>query len=201
MKCLRFVNALPRERKILIRGNHEVLMRQMIFRDDYPRTHDIKNGTWNSAIDITRADYVEVMRAMRKNNEWWEYYNSCVNYAEIDNYILVHGWVPITSTLDGPRVREGWNDPDVCDDSDWESAAWLNGMAMWQDGARIEGKTIICGHWNSSWGHKNIHKTCQDQYSGDAIHYAFIDDGIVALDACTVVSHKINCFIIETEDE
>ena len=38
---------------------------------------------------------------------------------------------------------------------------------------------------------------CKDEYRGDAIHDAFIDDGIVALDACTVVSHKINCFVFE----
>ena len=193
-ECMRFVNSLPKDRKILIKGNHEVLMRQMICRDDYPRTHDIHNGTWNSAVDITRADYVEVMRAMRKNDEWWEYYNSCVNYAEVGNYIFVHGWVPITSTWDGPRVREDWRESD---DRDWEEAGWLNGMAMWQGGARIEGKTIICGHWNTSWGHKNIHKTCKDMYKGDAIHDSFIDDGIVALDSCTVVSHKINCYVFE----
>ena len=196
-EVLRFINSIPNERKILVRGNHEILMRDMIFRDDYPRTHDIRNGTWNSAIDITRADYVEVMRAMRKNDEWWKYYNSCVNYKEIENYIFVHGWVPITSTWDGPRAREEWNNPDVCDDKDWEEASWLNGMAMWQGGARIDGKTIVCGHWNTSWGWKNIRRACNDMYKGDAIHDAFIDDGIVALDACTVVSHKINCYVFE----
>ena len=196
-EVLRFINSIPNERKILVKGNHEILMRDMIFRDDYPRTHDIHNGTWNSAIDITRADYVEVMRAMRKNDEWWEYYNSCVNYAEVGNYIFVHGWVPITSTWDGPRVREGWNNPDVCDDRDWEEAGWLNGMAMWQGGARIEGKTIVCGHWNTSWAFKNIRHVCKDMYNGDAIHDIFLDNGIIALDACTVISHKINCFVFE----
>jgi len=193
-EVLRFVNSIPSDRKILIKGNHETLMRDMIFRDEYPRTHDIRNGTWNSAIDITRADYVEVMRAMRKNDEWWEYYNSCVNYKEIGNYIFVHGWVPITPTWDGHRVREDWRD---CDDKDWESAGWLNGIAMWQDGARIEGKTIVCGHWNTSYGWKYIRHMCKDQYEGDAIHDAFIDEGIIALDACTVVSHKINCYTFE----
>lgn len=190
-EVLRFINSIPSDRKILIKGNHEVLMRQMIFRDDYPRTHDIYNGTWNSAIDITRADYVEVMRAMRKNDEWWEYYNSCVNYKEIGNYIFVHGWIPITSTWDGPRVREGWRE---CDDKDWEEASWLNGMAMWQGGARIDGKVIVCGHWNTSWAWKNIRHKCEGLYDVDAIHEPFIDDGIIALDACTVVSKKVNCF-------
>lgn len=194
-ECMRFVNSIPSDRKILIRGNHEVLMREMILNlSDYPRTHDIRNGTWNSAIDITRADYVEVMRAMRKNDEWWEYYNSCVNYAEVGNYIFVHGWLPINSTPNGPVVRSDWRE---LDDKDWEEAGWLNGIATWTYGARIKDKTIVCGHWNVSWGWKNIRRACKDEYKGDAIHDSFIDDGIVALDACTVISHKINCYVFE----
>ena len=56
-ECLQFVNSL--ERKILIRGNHEDLMEEMI-AIHYPRTHDLSNGTYYSAVDITGKNNVEI---------------------------------------------------------------------------------------------------------------------------------------------
>jgi hypothetical protein len=190
-----FLNSILNEQKILIKGNHEYLMKHMITTGDWPRRVDELNGTWRTACDLTGVDVVEVCRAMRKNDAWWQYYNDCKPYAEIGNYILVHGWVPCVSNKDYTMsVMEDWRD---CSEIEWDEAAWLNGMHCWRKGARIDGKTIVCGHWNTSWGWSMIRNKCICQYDGDAIHDAFIDEGIVALDACTVVSHKVNCFVFE----
>lgn len=196
-ECLDFVNSLPDDRKILIMGNHEILMRQMIYGGLYPRAIDYKNGTWQSAVDLTHADTVEVLERMRKNDDWHKYYNSCKYFAEIGDYVIVHGWVPCVYKPGGAViVRPDWRE---VDDRDWEEATWLNGIAHWNYGGIIEGKTIICGHWNTSYGWNRLRRKCAREYDGDAIHDAFIDKGIVALDACTVVSKKVNCyrFIIE----
>ena len=55
-ECLQFVNSI--ERKILIRGNHEDLMEEMI-AIRYPRSHDVHNGTWDTAVDLTGRENVE----------------------------------------------------------------------------------------------------------------------------------------------
>ena len=44
IKCLEFVNNLPKNRKILIRGNHEDLMEEALERGEF-WAHDIHNGT------------------------------------------------------------------------------------------------------------------------------------------------------------
>lgn len=196
-EVLDFLNSIPNERKILIKGNHEILMYQMITTGDWPRRADEINGTWQTAKDLTGVDIAEVCRAMRKNDAWWQYYNNCQPYAEIGDYILVHGWLPCVHKPGGKAILVShWREYDYHSE-EWDKATWLNGMKCWYDDARPEGKTVICGHWNTSWGWSMIRNKCIRQYDGDAIHDAFIDEGIVALDACTVVSHKVNCFVFE----
>lgn len=194
-EVLEFINSIPSERKILIKGNHEYLMKHMITTGDWPRHADESNGTWRTARDLTGVDIVEVCRAMRKNDAWWQYYNECKPYAEIGNYIIVHGWIPCVSNMDYTMsVMKDWRD---CSEMEWDDAAWLNGMLCWYKGARIEGKTIVCGHWHTSWGWCRLRNKCANQFSGDAIFEPFVDEGIVALDACTVASGIVNCYVIE----
>lgn len=208
-ECLEFVNSIPNEQKILIRGNHEILMRQMVFGGNWPRGIDKHNGTWQTARDITGADIVEVIPKMRKNAKWWKYYNDTVYYKVIGDYILTHAWVPYKNTyvkdnkgkmVTVPEIIPV-NEWDIIDDAMWDTYfTWANGMEFWSKGARINGKTIICGHWNTSWAWKNIRHKCESLYGGDAIYEPFIDEGIVALDACTVVSKKVNCYKFTIEE-
>src|SRR5574344_676699 len=39
-----FLNSLPKERRILVRGNHEFLLQDLVQRG-YPESHDEHNGT------------------------------------------------------------------------------------------------------------------------------------------------------------
>lgn len=64
-------------------------------------------------------------------------------------------------------------------------------MKAWNIGYKLEGKTIYCGHWHSSWGHCKIDKICSE-YGKDADFSPFIKDGIVAIDACTAHSGIVN---------
>lgn len=50
LKCLNFVNSLPAERKILIRGNHEDLLEECLAREAF-FAHDIHNGTMDTIKD------------------------------------------------------------------------------------------------------------------------------------------------------
>ena len=59
-----------------------------------------------------------------------------------------------------------------------------------------EHKTIVCGHWHTSYGHsKYEHKGTE--FGEDADFSPYYGPGIIAIDACTAFSGKVNCLVIE----
>lgn len=132
---------------------------------------------------------------------------NCINYYEIGNYIFVHGWIPCESSASSLyqsrnlnyRYIRGWRDSN---DSQWEAARWYNGMEAWDKGIREEGKTIVCGHWHTSWGHSRLHhqgKEWETIFTEESLNNfkPFIDEGIIALDGCTAYSSIINVMKLE----
>ena len=124
---------------------------------------------------------------------------SAVDYYETEKYIFCHAWIPLVEEVDDDmieyfRYRPDWRD---ADESEWHKARWRNGMEMCcMHGVKEPGKTIVCGHWNSSWGHAHIGGSCSERGSS-AITTPFYADGIIAIDACTARSGRVNCIRIE----
>ncbi len=121
-----------------------------------------------------------------------------VDYFETERYVFVHGWVPCTQVYDktkliGYEIDENWRD---ASSKSWEKARWINGMEAAHYGAKVDGKTVVCGHWHCSFGHS--------KYEGDGGEFdnkpnfdTYYADGIIALDACTTISKKVNCIVVE----
>ena len=67
----------------------------------------------------------------------------------------------------------------------------------------LKGKTVVCGHWHSSWGHSRLHNKGPEFNTNEetACFDPFIDRGIIALDGCTAYSNQVNCIVIEDEPE
>lgn len=207
--CLGFVNSIPKERKILIKGNHERLMEECI-KNKYFRSHDYHNKTTDTACFLTGCsisdDANKILTKMEYNQLWNQYINDCIDYYETDKYVFVHGWIPCLKYEEGINLfGESINNYDPFPDwraGSWDKASWLNGMDCWDKGIRVPNKTVLCGHYHSSWGHCYLHsrgidipKTYDD--INDNWHTEpFIDDGIICLDACTVLSGKVNCWKI-----
>ena len=70
--------------------------------------------------------------------------------------------------------------------------------------SKTQDKTILCGHWHTSYGHSMINKDGpefdikhKDGTVEKATFTPFEDDGIIALDACTVVSGFVNCKVLD----
>jgi len=178
---LDFVNAL--DRKILIKGNHEDLLDDCLYREEFGM-HDYHNGTVQTVCDLcgTNAKNVQdIFRIARKNKSWLNYRQQLIDFYEGDDFVFVHGWIPIWCN----EWRRGM----------WNKARWLNGMEHYQTD-RADNKTVFCGHWHTSWGHCHIEHVCSE-FGRDANFEPFIDDGIVALDACTAHSGKVNCYVLE----
>ncbi len=190
LECLDFVNSFPTERKILIRGNHEDLLEECLAREAF-FAHDIHNGTMDTVYalsggyELYKKDVHSFFRSVKENPQLIEYLSSLRDYAEIGDYIFVHGWIPSRKKAPGRDWHVG----------DWKRARWYNGMEKWKVGARLPGKTILCGHWHTSWGHSVLEKH-GTEFGEKADFSPFIAPGIIALDACTVYSHQVNCFVI-----
>ena len=78
----------------------------------------------------------------------------------------------------------------------WNCARWINGMAAARAGVIEEGKTIVCGHWHCSYGHSNFEGN-GSEFGEDADFSPCYGNGIIALDACTGHSGKVNVIVVE----
>ena len=199
-KVLEFVNSLPDNRKILIRGNHEDLAVSCICRG-YFAQHDMWNGTmetiqmlseyWQDPYAVPEEDIIE---SFYKNPEWLKYYNSTVYYAEVGDYIFTHGWIPHGGTKDYPVYESNWRE------KSFEDALWVNGMDMWNKGVQVPGKIVVCGHWHAAWGNEKLHKKSYPEYTIREMNSPFKDKGIIALDSRVPQSKFLNVEVIEIND-
>lgn len=194
-ECLQFVNSL--ERKILIRGNHEDLMEEML-EAGYPRTHDFHNGTYNTVIDLKGNNIDDNFEAIKYDTDYIKYISSTVDYFETKTDIFVHGWIPCFYWESWSGVRHEWSKNENWREvQDWEPYRWLNGMEAWKNGIREKDKTIFCGHWHTSFGNYRYHQSGDCEFGETADFSPFIDKGIVALDSCVAFSKKINVYVLE----
>ena len=203
-----FVKELQaQDRLIYVTGNHESLLfdcMNEIRCGRIPGLHHRHNGTIKTICqfcgenewiiyDPTWRD--KICEAMKPVLDFIA--DNCVDYAEIGDYVLVHGWVPCYQGLDDFRNATS---------EDWERARWENGMEMWRyPRCRVEGKTVICGDFHCSWGWSHIRQERKEfppinRKGWEKSFEPFVDDGIMAIDACTAYSGLCNVIVIE-EDE
>ena len=204
-EIINFILSLPKERCILIRGNHEDLFLDMVKRN-YPLVSDISNRTFDTLEHLCgKVKYDNLKASENKLNESriYEVIDRMVDYAEIGDYIFVHGWIPTNRTYDYTTHREifeynpDWRNAHY---KDWCNARWLNGMKMNLLGINEPGKTIVCGHWHASYGNvrkKYDNKTTSEYYflefnSGLDAFKIYENPGIIALDACTAFTDRVN---------
>lgn len=191
VECVEYVMNLSSSQRILIRGNHDELVDNLFATGTFGG-HDITNGTWDTirqfaehtrglTISKTLAefDWDSVMKDARRFKTWSKYYDSLRNYAEIEGFVFVHGWIP--------QVKQWRKNADA---NDWDKAIWaktplLTKAEYWDE----SGKTIICGHWHSeAWwrkdGYPHVYKT-------------YVHPHFIAIDACTAFSNQMNCIVIQ----
>lgn len=182
-----------KDKVILIRGNHEDLMEQMIERNssDYG---DLCNGTAQTIVDlypewqISEFDLKKIAKATRLQ----EVLDMCIDYYETKHYIFVHGWIPIVENC--YLYDSNWR---TARKERWEKARWTNPVEIYRYEIYEPNKTIVCGHWHCSalWHEQN-----PDEYEefGDKANFEpFITKNMIAIDACTTYSHKVNVVVLE----
>ena len=70
-------------------------------------------------------------------------------------------------------------------------------MDAWNQGIRVEGKTIVCGHWHTSDFFNHLTKQHKELY--DCPIFKSKKYKLIGLDTCTAGSKKVNCLVMEED--
>lgn len=202
------IGLMAKDSVILIRGNHEDLMESLISdwtKGSYLYSHHQSNGTVDTVLQLTgttKTDLISNPNAIVQNLISSPLVStiipSMINYYETERFIFVHGWIPcnrfkVNAYADRFEAIPDWRKASA---EEWSFARWVNGMAAAHDNVIEKNKTIVCGHWHCSFGH--CHYEGNGKEFGETANYSpYNADGITAIDACTALSHKVNCLVID----
>lgn len=197
------VQLLREDRLILIRGNHEDLLLQLlellengaVWDIANGSSHHVKNGTWGTVVQLSGMEPAyalvrteHLVKRMENTPFFKKLLPAMVNYFETEHYVFVHGWIPCHTN--GSDWRQDGDD-------EWAEARWHNGIEMaCRHHFTVPGKTVVCGHFHASFGHARVSHKCSE-FGEDADFTPFYGDGIIALDACTAYSGFVNCIVLE----
>ena len=217
LKMVEFMKGLYDEGRLTyVRGNHEDLfiscLEQIaqgeVFNVSSPDSHHLSNGTWGTLLQLSEMDKNMALRYPRElvsrvmqSTYYKELLPTTVDYLETEKHIFVHGYIPARESGRGAFKWYSY-DPDWrCAEYDgWRAARWYNGMALCSTfGVREPGKTVVCGHYHTSYGHSRIKNVCTEWGRG-AYFGIYSDEGILAIDASTANTGKMNCLVFR-EDE
>lgn len=194
-----YLKSLPR--KILVRGNHDDLIEEMIERG-YPLSHDYDNGTYYTVkslvpnarrFDIACSVAYEIIKPILDEK---------INYFETENYIFVHSFVPLVCKDSLPkyyiknRIFEkniDWRNAGI---SDWEQARWGNPFILAEEGF-LPDKTLVFGHFHTSWARKAYNS--EPEFGDEADFSPYYGKGYIGIDACTAYSRKVNVLVLEDD--
>ena len=178
---------------ILVRGNHEDLLEDMI-RENYASCVDEKNGTKQTIDDLRRIlnlnDKYSMLEVSQKANLQYVV-DKCVNYYETEHYIFVHAFIPLSDDWEYDKY---WR---YASANRWKEARWINPVVLYKKNVYDPEKTIVCGHWHCSALWHEVDSNKYDEFGPKANFEPFISEHMIAIDACTSYSKKVNVVIIE----
>lgn len=199
---------MEKDQVILIRGNHEDLALQLLngwHRGSYLQPHHHHNGTIDTVCQLTEVNRDDLFaRAESVGRDFLrgayiqKIIPAMVDYFETEHYVFVHGWIPcVRNRIERQekayaRIHD-WRE---AGEELWNEARWINGMEAAHQGIAEAEKTVVCGHWHASFGHCHYEKD-GGEFSAGANFDPYYAEGIIALDACTARSGKVNCIVIE----
>ena len=186
-----FVKSL--ERKVLICGNHDERLAE-ILTEKRANLCDVHNGT-DVTIDEffgagSMGEYGELRLSGKEDiiKDLLELIDETVDFYETENYVFVHGWIPVIPGTDPPEINKDWRNADA---KAWHSARFLEWHRFFGENDVLPDKTIVCGHRPT----RLAYTFDPDRTLGDAsIYYG---ERMIAIDAGTSSSGRINVLVLE----
>ena len=180
-----------KDKFILIRGNHEDLMQEMIDRN-FNLRYDLSNGTAYTIVDLYPEYMISKFNLKEIANETGlqKVLDMCVDYFETKKFVFVHGWIPTKNN----SFDANWR---YVSKEKWEKARWQNPVDMYKNKVFIPNKTIVCGHWHCSAFWHELDPKKYDEFGPNEKFDPFITKDMIALDACTARTRKVNCIVVD----
>lgn len=226
LKMLDFFKSLPKERRILVRGNHELLLRDC-YRRGFFYDYDESNGTARTMCHFCGFDPDFRLKAYKKmlfdetgeaaeeyDRLWNEYFtkpfdckkteeviewiesDDWVNFHEMGKYIFVHSWIPVSTSL-GEEMKY-----------------YEKPLKGWR---KADDKKWEKAMWDCPWIHflagslprgktivcghwhvQDFHTHLGHEIDGYKNRNIYFSDHLIAIDACTAMEpHKCNVLVIE----
>ena len=238
-----FIRSIPKDRRVLVKGNHEELFLDLL-KKDVPDSYDYSNGTVKTMCQIAGVpdgymngtkllwdfldgaapvgeydnaqDYVcqtlhsrfgEIKALVNDSGiPDWLRSDEWVDYFELGDYVMVHSFIPLrepkakmSDYYSSKEYFPEWRTDATA--KEWSDARWGCPYRQYDDGLFKEpGKTLVCGHWHAFDFRSHYEGTTYNEYDiiyDKSIHDIYRHDGIMALDACTSMSDKVNVLKIE----
>lgn len=182
--------------RILLWGNHEVWFRQIICGSRFFGDHDRQNGvldtmkSFDKEYDGNLWDSIERLQS----NHLLQYYFSQCHYAVRWSHLIgTHAWLPIGT--------EGVLGLDFADPRDWHDAIWAETAKIIKDPANFPDRKIIVGHWHA-WRLRPGSEVFKYYSQIPEIDFSTYEtDKFIAIDGCTNISHKVNVYVMKTDEE
>jgi serine/threonine protein phosphatase 1 len=188
VKIFKFLSELEQQNRLIyIRGNHEDLLfecvKELKENEGCAQTYHYSNGTIDTVTQLKKENLL---------NQVLEFVNKySINYYETKNHIFVHGWIPIDIC---GFYYSNWRNATK---ELWNKSRWQNPVEMYRKKIFEPNKTIVCGHWHCSALWHELDPERYDEFGEKENFEPFVTENIIALDSCTVHSHKVNVVIIE----
>ena len=183
------------KQKILLKGNHEDIL-NCIFERGHLEQTDFLNETDITVKQLLGSDAIDFdgrlnsVKYAEKIKEIKSFIDGMADYYETADYVFTHGWLPITFDDRTAKVDLDWKSASK---ADWIEARLLEWQQLYSVGAGLKDKTIVCGHRPSYLG--RMFDSFRDPDSSEI----FYGDGLIAIDAYTVRSGRVNVFVIDVE--
>ena len=179
--------------KVLIKGNHDERLLEIIEQKRLT-VYDIHNGIAPTLEEFfgqdSIGDYGDLLlpKHGKMASTIRKFISGMVDYYETENYVFVHGWLPTQSGVNPPILVEDWRNASA---AEWKSSRFSEWTALYKTPAMLPGKTIICGHRPTRLAIKI------DPSRSPADSSIFRGEGMIAIDAGTIRSGKMNLLVLE----
>lgn len=191
VKVYKFLRSIPKNNRVLIRGNHEYFLKAFTERGYFLHA-DVANGTADTVMQFIQNFYPNltfnsfIAPFLNTGVIQWIFGDEWVDYWELDNLIFVHSWVP----YEGFYCRENWKDASMLA---WFTATLAIPYNMIQVCPTPDNKTIVCGHCAASKFRTALDGAPEDNNDNTT----YVGDKIIGLDSCVYKSGFCNVLVLE----
>lgn len=218
-EVLEFLMACPN--RILIWGNHDLRLKEILIDLDRVRSFDYENGVLETMKSFcgnhTLREISTALQIFKTDDNYrdrcqllWKYFDECHFAIEFSDLIGTHGWIPVI--IDYKKTEydkwgyplkqtyykyyEDWRNSTLdC----WVSATWSHSQILFDQKIFLPDKKLIIGHWHA-W-RLRIANSVQNK---DAIDFSTFEyqNKLVAIDGCSSAAEGIvNAWVYESEDQ